>query len=78
MNATALFTGPDVDYATLKAANQRHDAQKHHVSMWQRAKYNGAFGYPGAEKRRRRQIRRSVDRFGNIVAELVENGTAVR
>jgi hypothetical protein len=69
MNATSLFIESPVDWNNLVEANKRHDAQNHSVSMWQRAKYNGSFGYPGAEKKRKR-INRYVDRHGKIVAEL--------
>ena len=51
---------PDVPVRDLYAANRRHDAQKHSVTMWPRARYRGGFGYPPGTDEQVRKRRREL------------------
>lgn len=64
------FIDPDIDFEVLRQANHKHDSAPHEVTMWQRAKYKGGFGYPLDPKAKRKRLVRFTDAQGHIQAEL--------
>jgi len=64
------FIDPDIDFEVLHEANRRHDAAPHEVTMWQRARYRGKFGYPPDPKPKRKRLIRFMDAQGQIHSEL--------
>jgi len=78
MNARILSTEPETNWNKLVAANRRHDSEKHSITMWQRAKYKGDFGYPplGPKPKRPRAVR-CIDQWGNVTVEVRGNSTEI-
>lgn len=66
----AGYIDPEVPWEILKEANRKHDAEYHLITMWQRAKYRGEFGYPPDPKPKRKRMIRVIDARGNATTEL--------
>jgi hypothetical protein len=64
------YVDPGLDRETLIEAHRRHDAEKHIVCMWPRARYKGEFGYPPEPKPVRSRLRRFIDSHGRVQQEV--------